>query len=79
MRRMVIAAVVVAGLVSTAAPAGAAGGGASFCSNAGVPSGTLFFGFGSPGGYISDQARVVGHNAEWHPGPVVPYYCRPAR
>lgn len=79
MRRMAVAAVVVAaGLVGVAAPASAAGyRGASMCSGAGAPTGEMPAGFGNPGELISYAAQVVGHDGVFHPGPVVALNCDP--
>jgi hypothetical protein len=58
--------------------AGAAGGGGeSFCSNSGAPTGGAPDTFGNPGELISWIARNVGHSGTNHPGPFVAGACNP--
>ena len=78
MRRMALAALVVAGLVGMATPAGAAGyRGSSLCSGAGTPTGEMPDGWGNPGEHIAYKAQVDGHDGGYHPGPIVAINCNP--
>ena len=83
MRRLAMAGVGLAvglglAVVGTATPASAAGyRGASLCSGAGAPTGTMPASFGNPGEAIAFTAQVLGHDGTFHPGPIVAINCNP--
>ena len=78
LRVLLVAGIVTCfGLVGVAAAGASGGGGESFCSNSGAPTGGAPETFGNAGEIISWIAQNVGHSGTNHPGPTVAFACKP--